>query len=116
LQHIPLLRQVIKGTRGSAGQDAIRVVGVDDWAWRDVARECDCQCERKNCVDTTGKVHCYFSRALSDWVIQAGLYWKCYDEIVNCPRCVQRHKRGHIGRAEICSNPYVDQVRQCDQA
>ncbi|MGA3093209.1 MAG: ISL3 family transposase [Terriglobales bacterium] len=28
------LRQVIKGTRGSAGQDAIRVVGVDDWAWR----------------------------------------------------------------------------------
>jgi hypothetical protein len=29
-----LLRQVIQGARGSARQDAIRVVGVDDWAWR----------------------------------------------------------------------------------
>jgi transposase len=29
-----LLRQVIQGARGSARQNAIRVVGVDDWAWR----------------------------------------------------------------------------------
>lgn len=97
-------------------EDMIR---LDNGYWlhkRDVARECDCQCERNNCVDTTGKVHCYFSRSLSDWLIQAGLYWKCYDEIVNCPRCAQRHKRGHIGRAEICSSPYVDQVRQTDEA
>lgn len=85
------------------------------WLHKDeLARECDCQCGRENCLDTTGKVHCYFSRALSEWVITAGLYWKCYDEIETCPRCERLHKRGHVGRARICGRPYRDQGRQTD--
>jgi hypothetical protein len=94
------------------------MIHLDNGYWlhkNDVARECDCQCERVNCLDNTGKVHCYFSRMLSDWVIGAGLYWKCYDEIIACPRCQQSHKRGHIGRKGICGNPYSNQARQADQ-
>jgi hypothetical protein len=95
------------------------MIRLDTGYWlhkRDVARECDCRCERNHCVDSNKKVHCYFSRGLSDWVIEAGLYWKCYDQIVICPRCLQSHKRGHIGRAEICGRPYRDQARQTDEA
>src|SRR5208282_4348608 len=92
---------------------------LDNGYWlhkQDVVRECDCQCERDSCVDTNKKVHCYFSRGLSDWVIQAGLYWKCYDEVVMCPRCEHPHKRGHIGRAEICGRPYGNQAQRTDDS
>lgn len=94
------------------------MIHLDNGYWlhaKDVARECDCQCERQNCVDNAGKLHCYFSRALSDCVITAGLYWKCYDEVITCRRCQQPHKRGHIGRNGMCSKPFLNQERQTDQ-
>lgn len=95
------------------------MIRLDNGYWlhkEDVARECDCQCERTSCVESNKKQHCYFARELSDWVIQAGLYWKCYDEAVMCPRCMNRHKRGHIGRAEVCGRPYLSQERHSDEA
>ncbi|WP_158792130.1 HNH endonuclease signature motif containing protein [Granulicella sp. L60] len=94
------------------------LIRLDNGYWLhkdDIARECDCQCERESCLDYVGKVHCYFSGALSDWVIQAGLYWKCYDEVVTCPRCERSHKRGYIGRAQVCEQPYRDQTRHTDE-
>ena len=85
------------------------------WVFRnEVAREGECQCERNRCVDSTGKVYCYFRPDLSPWVITAGLYWKCYDEIVQCPRCSAQHKRGHIGKDGKCGKPYRDQDSQTD--
>lgn len=66
------------------------------------------------CVDSAGKVYCYFPRDLSPWVITTGLYKKCYDEIVDCPRCAAQHKRGHIGRDGICGRPFRDQESQTD--
>jgi hypothetical protein len=96
-------------------RDEIIMLDNGYWIYRkDVAREGECQCERDNCVDSTGKVHCYFRPNLSPWVIKAGLYWKCYDEIIRCPRCSGQHKRGHIGKDRICGNPYRNQESQTD--
>jgi hypothetical protein len=85
------------------------------WIFRsDIARECDCCCERNVCVDSKGKVHCYFSPDISPWVINTGLYWKCYDEVIVCPRCHEKHKRGHIGKEGKCGIPYRNQETQSD--
>jgi len=85
------------------------------WVFRkDVAYEGLCECERHCCVDADEKVLCVFANTLSPWVIAKRLYWKCYDEITTCPRCLQSHKRGHIGRAQVCGNPYRDQQGQTD--
>jgi hypothetical protein len=85
------------------------------WVFRnEIAREGECQCERDACVGSNGKVYCYFHPGLSQWVINAGLYWECYDEIIQCPRCSERHKRGHIGKDGRCGNPYRDQESQID--
>ena len=85
------------------------------WVFRnEVAREGECQCERNRCVDSPGKVYCYFRPDLPQWVINTGLYWKCYDEIVQCPRCSSQHKRGHIGKDGVCGKPYRDQESQTD--
>jgi len=96
-------------------RDLSEIVLLDDGRWvfrSDIASEGVCRCERNNCVDSSTKIHCIFPRSLSAWVINKGLYWKCYDEIVPCPRCGERHKRGHIGRAGRCGRPYADQERQ----
>lgn len=85
------------------------------WVFRnEVAREGECQCERNWCVDRQEKVYCYFRPDLPQWVITKGLYWKCYDEIVLCPRCSLKHKRGHIGKDGVCEKPYRDQEFQTD--
>lgn len=85
------------------------------WVRRDnIAREGLCTCENDHCVDSNEKVYCYFSPNLSDWVISTGLYYKCYDELITCPRCKQQHKRGHIGKNEICGKPYNNQELQVD--
>ncbi len=85
------------------------------WVYRDsIAREGFCTCEKDHCVDSDKKVYCYFSPNLSTWVIKTGLYYKCYDETISCPRCKQMHKRGHIGRIGICDLPYVNQELQTD--
>jgi hypothetical protein len=79
-----------------------------------IVREGTCRCERNTCVGHDRKVYCYFQASLSSWVINTGLFWRCYDEIVTCPRCSGRHKRGHIGRKDICGRPYINQEAQCD--
>ncbi len=84
------------------------MIKLDNGYWIhswDIAYEGYCECERLNCVDSKGKVYCYFNRAMSPWVINSRLYWKCYDEIIKCPHCHKEHKRGHIGRSDYCSIP-----------
>lgn len=98
-------------------KDESEIILLDNGYWlfrRDVAYEGTCRCEREYCVDSSVKVHCVFPKALSAWVTAKGLYWKCYDEIVLCPRCSQRHKRGHIGRTNRCGRPYANQESQTD--
>jgi hypothetical protein len=58
---------------------------------KDVAAEGLCTCDRQTCVDSMSKVYCYFSTALSIWVVRTGLFWKCYDEFISCTRCSNIH-------------------------
>jgi hypothetical protein len=80
-----------------------------------IAREEECRCERLACVSRSSKVYCYFPSSLSPWVVNTGLFWKCYDEIIHCPRCSDRHKRGHIGKQDVCGRPYLNQLTQSDR-
>lgn len=81
-----------------------------------IIREGFCTCERNECVGHHRKVYCYFPVWLSEWVITTGLYWQCYDEQIECPRCGSPHQRGHVGKLGVCNAPYVDQRRQTDSA
>lgn len=86
------------------------------WFHREnIAREGYCTCEQNHCVGYNEKVYCYFPSDLSPWVIKTGLFSKCYDEEITCPRCNQKHKRGHIGKSNICGIPYKNQELQCDE-
>ena len=80
----------------------------------EIVREGLCRCENVTCVGQNRKVYCYFQASLSPWVINTGLFWRCYDEVVICPRCSKPHKRGHIGREEVCGQPYTYQETQTD--
>lgn len=71
-----------------------------------VRRKCLCKCGRQTCTGRQERVMCYFHDGLSDWIVNTGLYWQCYDEIVECPRCAQHHKRGHIGSDRFCGSPF----------
>ncbi|WP_437549673.1 CHAT domain-containing protein [Sorangium sp. So ce367] len=81
---------------------------------QEVVAEGQCRCERNACVGFDRKVYCYFKSGLSKWVIVKNLYWRCYDEIIRCPRCRRQHKRGHVGRPRICRVPYRHPVLQRD--
>lgn len=110
-----LLRGFIDNPTGAGVPDDVIILDSGYWVRRgQIVREDTCCCERESCVDQDGKVYCYFESSLPQWVVKTGLYWKCYDEIVNCPRCSNRHKRGHIGRQGVCGRPYRDQEMQCD--
>lgn len=93
------------------------MVKLDSGYWlakEDIALESLCVCERNHCVGQNGKVTCLFSQTLSPWVIKTGLFWRCYDEIIECPRCKQMHKRGHIGASWVCGAPFRNQANQTD--
>jgi len=93
------------------------VVVLDNGYWvrrEDIAQEGLCKCERNECVGHNKKVYCYFARSLPAWVIGTGLYHKCYDEFIVCPRCGIHHKRGHIGTSDICGRPYLNQECHTD--
>ncbi len=81
----------------------------------DLVYEGPCACEREVCVGQNHRVYCYFTKKQSKWVVAKKLYWQCYDEIVKCPRCLQQHARGHIGRNDKCLKPYRNQENQTDQ-
>lgn len=100
---------------GAGVPDDVIVLDSGYWIPRaEIVREGICRCERKTCVDSDEKVYCYFQASLAPWVIGTGLFWRCYDEIIACPRCKLQHKRGHIGRADGCRNPYRNQAAQSD--
>ncbi len=85
----------------------VEMIPLDTGFWLhpdDVAAEGLCRCDQASCVDRDDKAYCVFARSLPEWVINAGLYWKCYDELVQCPRCALRHKRGHIGKTGKCGS------------
>lgn len=95
--------------------DEILLLSNGKWIFvKDIRREGICLCERDVCVDSNKKIYCYFGSDLSEWVIGAGLYYKCYDEYILCHRCGENHKRGHIGREGICGRPYLNQELQSD--
>ena len=79
-----------------------------------IARQGTCCCERDTCVGRNDKVYCYFPSTLPQWVIEKGLFWRCYDQVVVCPQCSRRHKRGHIGWNGVCGRPSLNQERQSD--
>ncbi len=90
---------------------------LDNGYWlrrEEIVAEGLCSCEREACVGQDKKVYCYFSGLLSAWVVGRHLYQRCYDEMIQCPRCSARHRRGYIGRAGSCANPYSDQEHQVD--
>jgi hypothetical protein len=90
---------------------------LDNGYWlrrEDIAAEGFCDCERSTCVGQDEKVYCYFPSHLSSWVIGRRLYHRCYDEIIQCPRCSATHRRGYVGRAGSCARPYSDQEHQVD--
>ncbi|HWB04180.1 MAG TPA: hypothetical protein VG796_14225 [Verrucomicrobiales bacterium] len=91
------------------------ILGNGFWVPREeIASEGLCRCELNTCVGAKEKVYCYFEASLSHWVVKKGLFWRCYDEITSCPRCQNRHKRGHIGRLQFCGRPYQNQEAQTD--
>lgn len=93
------------------------MIRLDNGYWlhkQDIAAQGFCRCYRNSCVGHSEKVYCYFSSTLSPWVIQRGLYWRCYDEIIKCCRCGDSHKRGHVGKLNTCMKPYRDQLAQSD--
>lgn len=73
-----------------------------------------CSCEQTTCVNADCKLYCYWTKGLPRWVVTKRLYQRCYDEVIRCPRCKRRHKRGHIGKRDACLQPYVHQVLQRD--
>lgn len=103
--------------RDDAPRDTEQFIRLDNGYWlrkEDVVASGVCTCERVACVDHNVRVMCVWGKPLSTWVIQKRLYWKCYDEIVKCPRCGRSHKRGHIGRDGDCLLPFTDQINQTD--
>lgn len=87
------------------------ILGDGFWYRRaSIVAEGQCRCDREACVGAQEKVYCYFHDELSDWVTSTGLYHRCYDELVVCPRCHASHKRGHVGRAGLCGMPFDDQA------
>ena len=83
---------------------------LDNGYWirkNQIVRQGTCCCERDTCVGRNDKVYCYFPSSLPPWVIEKGLFWRCYDEVVVCPRCSRQHKRGHIDRNGVCGSGAV---------
>ena len=102
------LNEILKNNNFSS--DSLdEMIKLDNGYWisrSDIAYEGYCNCEKLKCKDHEEKVYCLFNKSLSQWVIHSRLYWKCYDEIISCPRCMQKHKRGHIGKLDSCNLPY----------
>lgn len=102
------------GTLPRAGSDIAShdFIRLDNGYWihqTEIAEEGPCQCERATCVESSRKVHCYWSMALPEWVIAKRLYRKCYDEVISCSLCGAPHKRGHVGWQQVCVQPGLPQ-------
>lgn len=110
-----LLRAFVEDPIGAGVPLDVIILDSGYWIPRsEIVGEGICRCELNKCVDRNEKVYCYFQKSLSPWVITKGLFWRCYDEIIRCPRCSDYHKRGHIGREGVCTKPYHNQDSQSD--
>ncbi len=110
-----LLNAFVENPAKAGVPEDVIILDSGYWVPRDqIVREGTCCCERNACVGHSDKVYCYFPSSLSTWVINKGLFWKCYDEVISCPRCSDQHKRGHIGREGVCGRPYLNQDTQSD--
>ena len=96
-------------------QSEVLLLSNGHWIFRSqIVREGTCKCERNKCVGVDKKVYCYHTEDQSEWVVTKGLYHRCYDDVIECPRCGRQHKRGHVGSNRFCDSPYRDQDNQCD--
>jgi hypothetical protein len=110
-----LLRAFVDDPVKAGVPEDVIILDSGYWVRRDqIVSQGMCRCERQVCVGHSGKVYCYFTSSLSPWVTNTRLFWRCYDEIITCPRCSGQHKRGHIGLEGICGRPYLDQAMQRD--
>jgi hypothetical protein len=108
-----LLRQTDPEIAAQASR-MIPLSGGDVYYPDEIAAEGYCRCERNTCVGQDTKIYCYFPTNLSPWVRKTGLFYACYDEMIECRRCGLLHKRGHIGRKSACGKPYANQRLQRD--
>jgi hypothetical protein len=110
-----LLQAFVRDPAKAGVPDDVIILDSGHWVPRDsVVHEGSCRCERNACVGRKNKVYCYFEASLSPWVVKKGLYWRCYDEFITCPRCSRKHKRGHTGSEDVCGTPYLNQESQND--
>jgi hypothetical protein len=110
-----LLQAFVRDPAKAGVPDDVIILDSGHWVPRDsIVYEGTCRCERPECVGRKDKVYCYFEASLSPWVVKKGLFWRCYDEFITCPRCARTHKRGHIGSADVCGAPYLDEGSQGD--
>lgn len=109
------LISIMEEPENAGAPKGVRILDSGYWhKGEDFVREGLCTCGQNHCVEAEEKVHCYFHSDLSDWVVGTGLFWKCYDEVINCPRCGDAHIRGHVGRQDYCENPFSNQKHQFD--
>lgn len=110
-----LLDAFVRDPKAAGVPDDVIILDNGRWVKREnIVSEGYCRCEQNFCVGRKNKVYCYFEARLSPWVVKTGLFWRCYDEFIECPRCSRKHKRGHIGRADVCGKPYANQEAQSD--
>ena len=104
------LEELLEDFRGSDSPSARpNMIQLESGLWidkNDIIYEGICQCERNSCVGHERKINCIFSRYLHEWVVSKRLYWRCYDELIDCYRCHETDKRGHIGKPGNCGRPY----------
>lgn len=111
-----LLEAFVRDPKAGGVPDDVLI--LDNGLWvkcENIVTEGPCRCERPACIGRKNKVYCYFEVGLSTWVVKKGLYWRCYDEFITCPRCARLHKRGHIGSNDVCANPYSNQEAMSDE-
>jgi hypothetical protein len=107
--------ELVSGTQPTLDQGSFLKLDNGYWVKRnEIIAEGLCCCERETCVGHDERVYCYFPSHLSSWVQRTRLYYRCYDEIIRCPRCSEMHRRGYIGREGSCCRPFSDQEHQVD--
>ncbi|XXX78716.1 hypothetical protein WMF30_08060 [Sorangium sp. So ce134] len=110
-----LLQRFVEDPAGAGVPADVIILDSGYWIPRsEIVREGTCRCDRNTCVGHNEKVFCYFQKSLSSWVVNTGLFWRCYDEVISCPRCSEKHERGHVGRQGVCGRPYRSQETQSD--
>jgi hypothetical protein len=94
------------------------VIILDNGRWvkrENTVHEGPCRCDRSACVGHKNTVYCYFEMGMSPWLVKDRTFLAGYDKSIFCPRCFRKHKRGPIGRVDICGTPYRNEELQSDE-